>query len=128
MNLFSVISEFNPFHNGHKYLIKSMREQGATHIVAIMSGNFTQRGEPTIISKYARTKSALFGNIPVVQMPENNLTVAIQTGDASASFVKEGELIPDSEPIFDKVSLLGKTLAIYVPVSEQLLDSAPNIS
>ena len=44
MNLFSVISDFNPFHNGHKYLIKSMREQGATHIVAIMSGNFTQRG------------------------------------------------------------------------------------
>ena len=43
-----------------------MREQGATHIVAIMSGNFTQRGEPAIISKYARTKSALENVVDLV--------------------------------------------------------------
>lgn len=66
MNVFSVISEFNPFHNGHKYLIDSMREQGATHITAIMSGNFTQRGEPAIIDKYSRTKAALENGIDLV--------------------------------------------------------------
>lgn len=66
MNVFSVISEFNPFHNGHKYLIDSMREQGATHITAIMSGNFTQRGEPAIIDKYSRAKAALENGIDLV--------------------------------------------------------------
>ena len=80
MNLFSVISEFNPFHNGHKYLIKSMREQGATHIVAIMSGNFTQRGEPAIISKYARTKSALENGVDlVVLMPVTYSTASAES-------------------------------------------------
>ena len=105
--------------NERDYISKNMTATGSVLIPDVLADQFID---------VARTKSALFGNIPVVQMPENNLTVAIQTGDASASFVKEGELIPDSEPIFDKVSLLGKTLAIYVPVSEQLLDSAPNIS
>lgn len=80
MNLFSVISEFNPFHNGHKYLIKSMREQGATHVVAIMSGNFTQRGEPAIISKYARTKSALENGVDlVVLMPVTYSTASAES-------------------------------------------------
>ncbi len=66
MNVFAVISEFNPFHNGHEYLIKSMRERGATHITAIMSGNFTQRGEPAILDKYERTRQALSGGVDLV--------------------------------------------------------------
>ena len=66
MNLFSVISEFNPFHNGHSYLVNSMRKQGATHVAAIMSGNYTQRGEPAVIDKYARTKAALDSGIDLV--------------------------------------------------------------
>lgn len=75
----------------------------------------------------AREKSALFGKIPTVVMESNNLTVAVQTKDAEAHFVKEGELIRASEVVFDKVDLKGKTLAIYIPVTEQLLDSS-NIS
>lgn len=39
--------------------MKTMRERGATHIAAIMSGNFTQRGEPAIVDKYSRTRAAL---------------------------------------------------------------------
>lgn len=66
MNVFSVISEFNPFHNGHAHLINSMREHGATHVTAIMSGNFTQRGEPAIINKHERTKAALAGGVDLV--------------------------------------------------------------
>lgn len=72
----------------------------------------------------ARTQSALFGNIPMVPMDSNNLTIAIQTKDAEANFVGEGELIPSSEAIFDSVDLKGKTLVTYIPVTEQLLDSA----
>lgn len=76
----------------------------------------------------ARTKSAIFGNIPVIEMENNNLTIAVQTKDATANFVDEGELIPESDAIFKPVTLEGKTLAIFIPVSEQLLDSAENLS
>lgn len=76
----------------------------------------------------ARATSAIMGRIPVVPMEHNNLTVAVQTKDAEANFIKEGDKIPNSEPIFEGVKLEGKTLAIYVPVSEKLLDSASNLS
>ncbi|GAY72850.1 UPF0348 protein family [Lentilactobacillus kosonis] len=42
-----IIAEFNPFHNGHQYLVDQARKQsGATTVIAIMSGNWMQRGEP----------------------------------------------------------------------------------
>lgn len=45
MNICGIICEYNPFHNGHKYQIEQTRQTcGATHIVGVMSGNFTQRG------------------------------------------------------------------------------------
>lgn len=80
------------------------------------------------IIDYARNQSAVFGKIPIVQMPHNNLRVAVQTKDAQANFVNEGDLIPTSETVFAPVDLEGKTLAIFIPVSEQLLDSATNLS
>lgn len=76
----------------------------------------------------ARTKSAIFGKVPVIQMDNNNLSIAVQTKDAVANFVNEGELIPTSDALFEKVDLKGKTLAIFIPVSEELLDSASNLS
>ena len=46
MKTAAIICEYNPFHNGHKYHIEQTRLQhGATHIVCVMSGNFTQRGD-----------------------------------------------------------------------------------
>lgn len=66
MKVFAVISEFNPFHNGHRYLFEQLRLFGATHIVAIMSGSFVQRGEPAILSKYIRAKCALLGGADLV--------------------------------------------------------------
>ncbi|SCI53472.1 Predicted phage phi-C31 gp36 major capsid-like protein [uncultured Clostridium sp.] len=105
--------------NERDYISKNMTSTGSVLIPDVLADK---------IVDMARTNSAIFGNVPVVQMPHNNLTVAIQTGDATASFVREGDAIPDSDIIFDKVSLNGKTLAIYVPVSEKLLDSAPNLS
>ncbi len=59
MKITGVICEFNPFHNGHEYLLNRIREEGATHIVVCMSGNFTQRGEPALFDKYDRCRAAL---------------------------------------------------------------------
>ena len=59
MKIVGLITEYNPFHNGHKYQIEQIYKNKATHVVAIMSGNFTQRGTPSIISKYTKTEIAL---------------------------------------------------------------------
>lgn len=59
MKTAAIICEYNPFHYGHKYQLDKTREMGATHIVAVMSGNFTQRGDIAIFDKYARAQTAL---------------------------------------------------------------------
>lgn len=75
----------------------------------------------------ARTQSAVFGNMPMTVMANNNLTVAKVSKDASAYWTAEGDLITSSSAEFEGVNLEGHTLAMYVPVTEQLLASA-NIS
>lgn len=55
----AVICEFNPFHNGHKYLLESAKKVLKEPIIAIMSGSFTQRGEVAVCDKFVRAKSAL---------------------------------------------------------------------
>lgn len=60
MNVLGVIAEFNPIHNGHRYLLKKARtECRADYTIVVMSGNFTQRGEPAIYDKFIRTRLAL---------------------------------------------------------------------
>ena len=49
-----IISEYNPFHEGHKYLFSRARESGADVTVAVMSGCFVQRGEAAVADPYLR--------------------------------------------------------------------------
>ena len=72
----------------------------------------------------AREQSAVLGRINAVGMGNNNLTIAKVANDAEAHFVAEGDAIPASKPLFEGVTLDGKTMAIFVPVSEKLLSSA----
>lgn len=65
MSIIGVVCEFNPFHNGHKHLIDSVKKDGDT-VVCVMSGNFVQRGEPAIIPKEVRTKAALLNGADIV--------------------------------------------------------------
>lgn len=70
MKVAAVISEFNPFHNGHRYLVEKIKNEHADCVVAIMSGNFVQRGEVAIVDKYERAKAALQGGCDlVVELP-----------------------------------------------------------
>ena len=62
----AVICEYNPFHNGHKYMIDEMRKDGCDCVVCVMSGSFTQRGDVAVYSKFTRTKEALKGGADVV--------------------------------------------------------------
>lgn len=66
-----IITEYNPFHAGHQYMIDQIRaEYHADVIVAAMSGDFVQRGEPAIFDKYERARDALLHGVDlVVQIP-----------------------------------------------------------
>ncbi len=66
-----IITEYNPFHAGHQYMIEQIRvEYQADYIVAAMSGDFVQRGEPAIFDKYERARDALTHGVDlVVQIP-----------------------------------------------------------
>ncbi len=66
MKICGIVAEYNPFHNGHAHLIKEAKQNGATHIVAVMSGNFVQRGDVAVCSKWARTKMALESGVDLV--------------------------------------------------------------
>ncbi len=62
-----IIAEYNPFHKGHEFHIGKTKE--LTHggdVVVVLSGDFVQRGEPSVISKYIRTRLALLGGADLV--------------------------------------------------------------
>ena len=62
-----IIAEYNPFHNGHLlHLTKSKEETGAEYSICIMSGNFVQRGNTSIVNKWVKTEMALKSGIDLV--------------------------------------------------------------
>lgn len=66
-----VIAEYNPFHNGHLYHLQKSKElTNADYTIAIISGNFTQRGSTSVIDKWAKTQMALNNGIDlVIELP-----------------------------------------------------------
>lgn len=71
MNSLGLVVEYNPFHNGHLYhLTKSIKKAKADIVISVMSGNFLQRGEPALVSKWERTRMALQCGVDlVVELP-----------------------------------------------------------
>ncbi|MCR5654357.1 MAG: nucleotidyltransferase, partial [Lachnospiraceae bacterium] len=62
-----IIAEYNPFHNGHMMQMKRAREiTGADYVIVVMSGDFSQRGAPALMDKYARARQALLGGADLV--------------------------------------------------------------
>lgn len=60
MRIVGIIAEYNPFHNGHLYHLEECKRQAqADAAVIIMSGNFTQRGEPAVLNKWVRSRLAV---------------------------------------------------------------------
>ncbi len=67
MKTVGIIAEYNPFHNGHLYQLQKAREYtGADYVIAAISGDFVQRGEPAIFDKYTRTRMALASGADLV--------------------------------------------------------------
>ncbi len=61
-----IVSEYNPFHNGHMYHIEKTRQAGADTVVCVMSGNFVQRGECSVLPKHKRAEAAIRGGADLV--------------------------------------------------------------
>ena len=83
MNSVGVVVEYNPFHNGHAFHLASAKEvAGADVAIAVMSGNFLQRGEPALVSKWTRTEMALKAGVDIVfELP---YAFAVQQADTFA--------------------------------------------
>ncbi len=86
MKTAAIITEYNPFHNGHEYQIKKTRELLGedTAIIAIMSGNFTQRGEPAVTDKSYRARAAVECGVNLV------LELPFPYSNSSAEFFAKG--------------------------------------
>lgn len=74
---YGIVAEFNPFHNGHKYLTDSLKSENDT-VTAVMSGSFVQRGECACVSSYERTEMALRNGVDLV------LSLPVQYSTATA--------------------------------------------
>lgn len=105
-----IIAEYNPFHNGHLYhLEQSKKETGSTYTVAIMSGNFTQRGNTSIIDKWSKAESALYCGIDLV------LELPVLYSISSAENFADGAIkILDSLKVVDYLSFGAETNDIKI--------------
>lgn len=87
MKIVGLITEYNPFHNGHLYHLHKTKEiTGADAVVAVMSGNYVQRGAPAIMPKHIRAEVALEAGVPLVL----ELPVCFACG--SAEYFAEGAI------------------------------------
>ncbi|WP_410207905.1 nucleotidyltransferase [Fusobacterium sp.] len=84
MKATGIIVEYNPFHNGHKYHLTNARKLGDI-VIAVMSGDFVQRGEPSIIDRWTKTEMALDNGVDlVVELP------AFYSSQSAEIFAKGG--------------------------------------
>ncbi len=95
----AIISEYNPFHNGHRFHINETRRKGVEFIVAIMSGNVVQRGETAIFDKHFRARQAIPGGCDlVIELPYP------YSGACAEIFAKGGVSIAERLGIVDCLS------------------------
>ena len=87
MKTAAIICEYNPFHNGHLYHIEeTKRILGADYIIALMSGNYVQRGGPAVIEKKTRARMALMNGADLV------LELPLWFSSGSAPYFADGSV------------------------------------
>jgi len=105
-----IIAEYNPFHNGHLYHLKeSKKATGAEYTVAIISGNFTQRGSTSIIDKWKKTEMALQNGVDlIIELP------VLYSISSSENFAEGSIKILNSLGIIDFLSFGSETSNIKI--------------
>ncbi|WP_411843990.1 nucleotidyltransferase [Salinicoccus sp. HZC-1] len=116
MIITSLITEYNPFHNGHIHHIEASRRMtGADVVIAVMSGNFTQRGEIAVTDKFTRAEAAVKHVDLVVELPVFNavsfaddfalggIHIAELLGSTNIVFGSESGDIQDLERVYTQL-------------------------
>lgn len=133
MKVAAVIAEYNPFHNGHHYHLERTRGLAwADYIIAVLSGDFVQRGMPAVMDKYARAEMALRNGVDLVL----ELPAVYATGSAEffamgavslldklgcVDFLCFGSECGQLEPLSRMASLLlEEPAAYYIPLQHYL--------
>lgn len=154
MNITGIITEYNPFHLGHKYhLEKSKKDTSSDGTICIMSGNFVQRGEPALLDKFNRAEIAVRNGVDlVIELPlifsvssaeffssgacrildktsvVNNLYFGSEHGDIN-DFLNIAKILNTEDETFN--SLLKKKLSLGLPYfkarEETLYEIIPEI-
>lgn len=100
MNVTGIIAEYNPFHNGHAFHIEETRKNtDADYCIAVISGDFVQRGGPALLNKYDRTKMALANGIDlVIELP------VIAATSSAETFAQGGVCLLDALGVVSHIS------------------------
>lgn len=95
-----VVAEYNPFHNGHYYHLQATKEMtGAEYCVAVISGNFTQRGDTSIVNKWAKAYMAICGGADlVIELP------TVYSISSAENFASGAVKILDNLKVVDAIS------------------------
>lgn len=138
--ILGIVSEYNPFHNGHiLHLRKSLSITKADFTVAVMSGNFTQRGDTSLTDKWAKTEMALKQGIDlVIELPtiyaissaENFASGAIKilSSLGIVDYLSFGSEIGDIKPLDDVATILAKEPREFSEILKRQLRSRTFIS
>lgn len=131
MKKLAIISEYNPFHNGHNYIQKKAREiTSADILISIMSGDFVQRGEISLIDKYKRANAAMISADLVIEMPsfislqsanlfaKKNIEILSKLKVDYLAFgienINEEEFFKTCEKLFDNKDKINKNIKNYL--------------
>lgn len=127
-----IIAEYNPFHNGHQYHVARSRQvTGADVVIAVMSGNFTQRGEMAVWDKWSRAELAVCGGVDlVVELPTvsacNHAAVFARSGvnilqNLGADFISFGSECGDLKLLQSVADKLSDKRAVLAASIEKML-------
>ncbi len=133
MKTIGIIAEFNPFHNGHKYLIdKCKKDLHADRVVVVMSGDYVQRGAPSIIDKFTRAKCAInLGADLVIELPIYYSlgsaeyfakgAVSILSGLGCIDYLCFGSEFPDVNKLYEISDIISNEPSVYKEVLSSCL-------
>ena len=105
-----IIAEYNPFHQGHFYhLMESKKQSGCNYSIAVMSGNFMQRGEPAIVDKWSRAEMAVRSGVDlVIELP------TVYSISSAENFAEGAIKVLDSLSIVDTFSFGSEVASLDV--------------
>ncbi|MCH3964023.1 MAG: nucleotidyltransferase [Clostridium sp.] len=125
MSITGIIAEYNPFHNGHIYHIKNASRLANCHgIIAVISGDFVQRGTPSIIDKWNKTRIALLNGIDLV------IELPVLYSISSAEFFAHGATsLLNSLGVVDNICFGSECTDIQILdlISQILVDEPPEL-